>query len=108
MFSRRLVVNKRPSRPSKTQCKTAGEFKTLSSFRSDDILARHTNGEVASREKGKNIWSGDEFNNLRIYPGDTIMVPEKKFKPSALSGVLGWSQMFSQFAVGAAALNVIQ
>jgi protein involved in polysaccharide export with SLBB domain len=66
------------------------------------------NGEVASREKGKNIWSGDEFNNLRIYPGDTIMVPEKKFKPSALSGVLGWSQMFSQFAVGAAALNVIQ
>jgi hypothetical protein len=31
MFSRRLVVNKRPSRPSKT----------LSSFRSDDILARH-------------------------------------------------------------------
>jgi hypothetical protein len=45
---------------------------------------------------------------VRINPGDTIVVPEKTFKPSALRGVLDWSQMFSQFALGAAALDVIQ
>jgi protein involved in polysaccharide export with SLBB domain len=65
------------------------------------------NGEVASSERVKTIWSGSEFNNLRINPGDTIMVPEKKFKPSAMSTVLGYTQMFSQFALGAAALSVI-
>src|ERR1035441_1864216 len=41
MSSRRFVVNKLPSRPSKIHCKTADEFEILSSFRSDDILARH-------------------------------------------------------------------
>jgi protein involved in polysaccharide export with SLBB domain len=64
-------------------------------------------GEVVSRERSKTIWSGSNFNNLRMNPGDTIVVPEKTFKPSALRGVLDWSQMFSQFALGAAALSVI-
>ena len=65
-------------------------------------------GEVVSRVRGETIWSGSEFNNLRINPGDTIVVPEKTFKPSALRGVLDWSQMFSQFALGAAALSVLK
>jgi protein involved in polysaccharide export with SLBB domain len=64
-------------------------------------------GEVVSRDMGKTIWSGSDFNNLRMNPGDTIVVPEKTFKPSALRGVLDWSQLFSQFALGAAALSVI-
>jgi hypothetical protein len=63
---------------------------------------------VASRERGKTIWSGGEFDNLRINPGDTIVVPQKTFKPSALRGVIDWSQMFSQFALGAAALSVLK
>jgi protein involved in polysaccharide export with SLBB domain len=64
------------------------------------------NGEVASHDSSKGPW-GDEFNNLRIYPGDTIVVPEKLPKQSALYGVMNWSQMFSQFALGAAAIDVI-
>jgi protein involved in polysaccharide export with SLBB domain len=63
-------------------------------------------GEVASHDTSKGSW-GDEFNNLRIYPGDTIVVPEKLPKQSALYGVMNWSQMFSQFALGAAAIDVI-
>jgi hypothetical protein len=35
-------------------------------------------------------------------------VPEKVFKPSAMRGILDWSQLFSQFALGAAALDVIK
>ncbi len=64
-------------------------------------------GEVVSRDAVNGLW-GNKFDNLRLYPGDTIVVPDKTFKPSALRGVLDWSQMFSQFALGAAALSVIQ
>jgi protein involved in polysaccharide export with SLBB domain len=64
-------------------------------------------GEVVSRRGGATIWSGSQFDDLRLYPGDTIVVPEKAFKPSALVGVLDWSQLFSQFALGASALSVI-
>jgi protein involved in polysaccharide export with SLBB domain len=63
-------------------------------------------GEVVSREMSKGLW-GSEFDKLSIYPGDTIVVPEKTIKPSALRGVLDWSQMFSQFALGAAAISVL-
>jgi protein involved in polysaccharide export with SLBB domain len=96
-----------------TQSGRAGTYLQLAGGPNTDADRKHefiirANGEVASREGGKTIWSGSEFNNLRIYPGDTIMVPEKKFKPSAMSEVLGYSQMFSQFALGAAALTVIQ
>jgi protein involved in polysaccharide export with SLBB domain len=63
-------------------------------------------GEVVSRDTSKGPW-GSEFNDLHIYPGDTIVVPEKILKPSAVYGVMNWSQMFSQFALGAAALDVI-
>jgi protein involved in polysaccharide export with SLBB domain len=64
-------------------------------------------GEVVSSEMEKGLW-GSEFHNLRVNPGDTILIPEKTFKPSALRGVIDWSQMFSQFALGAASLTVIK
>jgi protein involved in polysaccharide export with SLBB domain len=64
------------------------------------------NGEVVSHEVAKGPW-GNEFSNLLVNPGDTVIVPEKKLKPSAMNGVMGWSQMFSQFALGAASMNAI-
>lgn len=64
-------------------------------------------GEVVGYETRKGLW-GNQFNDLLIYPGDTIVVPEKTFKPSAIRSVIDWSQMFSQFALGAASLSVIQ
>src|SRR6185437_866888 len=63
-------------------------------------------GEVVSYEMVGNAW-GNKFNNLAMYPGDTIVVPDKTLKPSVLRGVLDWSQLFSQFALGAAALSII-
>ncbi len=63
-------------------------------------------GEVVGYSTTKNVW-GSNFNSLKIYPGDTIVVPEKTFKPSPLRGVLEWSQLFSQFALGAASIAVI-
>jgi protein involved in polysaccharide export with SLBB domain len=70
------------------------------------IFIIRADGSVISREAENGIW-GNEFDNLRMNPGDTIVVPEKTFKPSALRGVLDYSQLFSQFALGAAALSVL-
>ncbi len=76
------------------------------SDRKHEFIIR-ANGDVVSRDAGKSIW-GDEFAKLRLNPGDTIVVPEKTFKPSVLKGVLDWSQVFAQLALGAAAINVIK
>ncbi|HET7103396.1 MAG TPA: SLBB domain-containing protein [Terracidiphilus sp.] len=63
-------------------------------------------GEVISHEMERGLW-GNDFKSLKVNPGDTIVVPEKTFKPSVLKGVLDWSQVFSQLALGAAAINVL-
>ncbi len=89
-----------------------GTYLKLAGGPNRDADQRHefiirADGEVVSRDRSKTIWGGNEFSNEHINPGDTIVVPEKPFKPSALRGVLDWSQMFSQFALGAAALSVV-
>lgn len=63
-------------------------------------------GEVISYAMSRGPW-GNRFDDLRMNPGDTIVVPDKTLKPSLLRGVFDYSQLFSQFALGAAALTVI-
>ena len=63
-------------------------------------------GEVISYAMTRGPW-GYGFDNLPIYPGDTIVVPDKTLKPTFLRGFFDWSQVFSQMALGAAALTVI-
>src|SRR5579884_1754615 len=63
-------------------------------------------GSVVSRTVNSGVW-GNTFESARIYPGDTIVVPEKTFRPTILRGILDWSQLFSQLALGAAAISVI-
>ena len=93
--------------------KRAGTYLQLAGGSNRDADGRHefiirADGEVMSRTKNETVWGGSEFNNLRINPGDTIVVPEKSLRPSALRGVIDWSQVFSQFALGAAAVNVLR
>jgi protein involved in polysaccharide export with SLBB domain len=64
-------------------------------------------GEVISSSATTSLWESD-FENLRVYPGDTVVVPEKLIKPSAMRGIADWSQVFSQLALGAVALNVVK
>jgi protein involved in polysaccharide export with SLBB domain len=63
-------------------------------------------GSVVSRTVNSGLW-GNTFESAKIYPGDTIVVPEKTFRPTILRGILDWSQLFSQLALGAAAISVI-
>jgi len=92
--------------------KKAGTYLQLAGGPNRDADRKHeflirADGEVVSHDTGKGLWS-NQFNNLPVYPGDTIVVPEKTFKPSSLREVIEWSSLFSQFALGAAALSVIQ
>lgn len=63
-------------------------------------------GEVVSYDSRKGLW-GNQFLDLQVYPGDTIVFPEKSLGPSFMRGFLNWSQIFSQLALGAAAINVL-
>ncbi len=65
------------------------------------------NGEVIGRDNTSSLWSSG-FASLRIFPGDTLVVPEKTIKPSAIRGLLDWTQIFSQLALTSAALNSVK
>jgi protein involved in polysaccharide export with SLBB domain len=95
------------------QSRRSGEYLRLAGGPNKDADRSHefiirADGKVVSRERGRSILGSDSFANLPMNPGDTLVVPEKTYKPSALRGVLDWSQLFSQFALGAAALSVIR
>ena len=59
-----------------------------------------------SRESAKSFW-GNEFDQSRIHPGDTIVVPEKTYRGNGLRSLLDFAQLFSSIALGAGALAVI-
>lgn len=64
------------------------------------------NGSVVSKQMHRSIWSGS-FENSRLYAGDSLVMPEKPKSTSVLMGLRDWSQVFAQFALGAAAIKVI-
>ena len=64
-------------------------------------------GSIYSRERAQGVWT-NSFNNARINPGDSIVVPEKLIKPTALRELLDYSQILSSFGFAAAAIAVIR
>ncbi len=64
------------------------------------------NGAVVNRDSVKGPW-GNEFYRLKLNPGDTIVVPDKTIKASALRGILDWTQVFSQMMFGAVAATLV-
>lgn len=71
------------------------------------IFVIRADGSVVSRQSVKGPW-GNRFAELRLNPGDTIVVPDKTLRPTALRGLLDWTQIFSQLALGAAAVNILR
>lgn len=70
------------------------------------IFIIRADGSVVSKTTPSGVW-GNTFEASRMNPGDTVVVPEKTFRPTALRGLLDWSQLFSQVALGVAAISVI-
>lgn len=66
----------------------------------------HADGSVISRDHAKSFsaWS-NSFESTQLNPGDTIIMPDKTLRPTALRGIMDWTQAFSQMALGAAAIH---
>lgn len=73
------------------------------------IFIIRADGSVVSRQYlSGTLWEGDEFDREPIYPGDTIVVPASVNKATFLRGLTDWSTVFSQFALGAAAIEILK
>ena len=59
-------------------------------------IIQELNGERAKRKL-------PDFN-----PGDTIVIPEKPIRPTAIRELIDYSQIFSSFGIAAAAIEVIR
>jgi protein involved in polysaccharide export with SLBB domain len=75
----------------------------------DEIFVLRADGSVAKRSDG---WFSSSINSLELMPGDTVVVPEKLDKRSAMTqliaGLKDWSQIISQFGLGVAAIKVLK
>jgi protein involved in polysaccharide export with SLBB domain len=71
------------------------------------IFVIRADGTVISRQSRSSHFSGD-FEKLRLLPGDAIVVPDKIRVSSKMSEFLQATQLASQLALTAAALNVIK
>lgn len=65
-------------------------------------------GSVLGKQSVDGLWTGNQFAALRLMPGDAIVVPQRLNRGSTLKAIRDWSQVFSQFAIGAAAINVLK
>ena len=65
-------------------------------------------GSVLNRDASSDLWH-DSFKHAKMFPGDTIVVPDKNFAPNlSLKNFLEWTQMFSQLAMGAATISLLK
>jgi hypothetical protein len=64
-------------------------------------------GSVVSHQIGS-VFFSKSFDSLRMYPGDTLVVPTYINRTTFVRGLLDWSQILSNFGLGAAAINVLR
>jgi polysaccharide biosynthesis/export protein len=74
----------------------------------DQAFVLRANGSVLSRSARQSIFASSDFDSLRLYPGDTIVIPEKPVKPSSLRELAAWTEVMSQLSISAAAVDVIK
>jgi len=64
-------------------------------------------GSVVSKPASVSIF-GHNIESLRMFPGDTLVVPTYVNKQTFLRGLTDWSQVVGNFALGTAAINVLK
>jgi protein involved in polysaccharide export with SLBB domain len=94
------------------QRQQAGKYVRLAGGPTRDVDDKHAfiiraDGSVISRQSRSGVF-GNTFISTRMNPGDTVVIPEKVPRPSALRNFVNYSQIFSQLALGAAAIAVLQ
>jgi len=74
--------------------------------KSHEFIIR-ADGSIFSRERTQGAFL-NKFDNAEVEPGDAIVIPEKPVRASAVRQLIDYSQIFSQFALGAAAITLIK
>ncbi len=64
-------------------------------------------GSVVSRSTANTVFFARAFDTLPMYPGDTLVVPTYINKTTFARNLMDWSQIVGNFALGAAAVNVL-
>jgi protein involved in polysaccharide export with SLBB domain len=65
-------------------------------------------GSVASQASNEPILASSSFDRARLYPGDTIVVPEKMLRTSAVNGIMAWTGILSQASLAAAVVSLMK
>ena len=63
-------------------------------------------GSVVSNKTTPNLFAKG-FDGLPMFPGDTLIVPTYLNRTTLVRGLIDWSTIFTNFALGAAAINVL-
>jgi len=71
------------------------------------IFVIRADGGVVAKETRSRLLAAS-FEALRIYPGDTIVIQRNVSKTSFIRNLIDWSQVISNFGLGAAAINVLK
>jgi protein involved in polysaccharide export with SLBB domain len=79
---------------------------TKSADGGDSFIIR-ADGSVVSRHSRNGVF-GNTFASMHLNAGDTVVIPEKVPRPSGLRNFINYTQIFSQLALGAAAIAVLQ
>jgi len=92
------------------QGKTVSDYLRLAGGVTRDADKGHAfvlraNGATISNQHSAFMSNG--FNTLKLMPGDTIVVPQKLDRGATLRALKDWSQLFQQFALGAAGIAVL-
>jgi protein involved in polysaccharide export with SLBB domain len=72
------------------------------------IFMLRANGSVISAQQGASFWhSGNDLNEAKVEPGDTIFVPEEIGKSSFIQDAKDWTQILYQFGLGLAGIKTL-
>jgi protein involved in polysaccharide export with SLBB domain len=83
----------------------AGDPNRIADMRHSFVI--RADGSIYSRDRArKGPW--DEFDSVRINPGDSIVIPERPIKPTLTRQLLDYSQVLAGFGLAAAAINVVR
>ena len=71
------------------------------------MLIIRADGSVVSRRSGSVLFA-KTFASLPMSPGDTLIVPTYVNRSTFVRSLIDWSQILSNFGLGAAAINVLR
>jgi protein involved in polysaccharide export with SLBB domain len=71
------------------------------------VYVIRADGSVRGKQSGSG-WLSSSFESERLFPGDTVVMPEKLNQVGFLRNLKDYTAIFYQFALGAAAINVLK